>query len=96
MELIHCALLLNKAGKEINEANVKKVLDAVGLKEDEGRIKALITALEGVDIEEVIKEASVMPVATQVAQQQEVKKEEKKEEKKSDESASIGLSSLFG
>jgi len=96
MELIHTALLLNKAGREINEANVKKVLDAAGIHEDEGRIKALVSALENVNIEEVIKEASVMPVAAQPAQQQEAKKEEKKEEKKSDESAAIGLGSLFG
>ena len=55
MELIHTALLLNKAGREVNEANVKKVLEAAGIKEDEGKIKALITALEGVNIEEVVK-----------------------------------------
>jgi len=96
MELIHCALLLNKAGKEINEHNVKKVLEAAGIHEDEGRIKALVTALEGVNIEEVIKEASVTPVAQTQPVQQEVKKEEHKEEKKSDESAAVGLSALFG
>ena len=96
MELIHCALLLNKAGKDINESNVKKVLDAVGIKEDEGKIKALVAALEGVDIEEVIKEASVMPVAAIAQPSQEAKKEEKKEEKKTDESAAVGLGSLFG
>ena len=95
MELIHTALLLNKAGREINESNVKKVLEAAGIKEDESKVKALVTALEGVNIEEVIKEASVMPVA-QVQVQQETKKEEKKEEKVSDESASVGLGSLFG
>ena len=95
MELIHTALLLNKAGKEVNEANVKKVLDAAGIHEDESRIKALITALENVNIEEVVKEASAMPVmAAQPAQAQH--KEEKKEEKKSDESAAMGLGSLFG
>ena len=95
MELIHCALLLNKAGKDINEGNVKKVLEAAGIKEDDARIKALVTALDGVNIEEVIKEASVMPIA-QVQVQQDVRKEEKKEEKVSDESASVGLGSLFG
>ena len=95
MQLIHCALLLNKAGKEINESNVKKVLEAAGIHEDDAKIKALVSALEGVSIEDVIKEASVMPVQAQ-AVQQEVKKEEKKEEKKSDESAAVGLGSLFG
>ena len=97
MELNHCALLLSKAGKEINEHNVKKDLEAAGIHEDECRIKALVTALEGVNIEEVIKEASVMPVAqTQAVQQQETKKEEHKEEKKTDENAAVGLSALFG
>ena len=96
MELIHTALLLNKAGKEVNESNVKKVLDAVGIKEDEGKIKALVTALENVNIAEVVKEASAMPVAVQ-AQVQEAKKEEKKEEKKpADDTAAVGLGSLFG
>ena len=99
MELIHTALLLNKAGKEVNETNVKKVLDAAGIHEDEGKIKALITALEGVNIEEVIKEASSMPVMSMQpaqVQQQEAKKEEKKEEKKTDDSAAVGLGALFG
>ena len=97
MELIHTALLLNKAGREVNEANVKKVLDAAGIHEDEGRIKALVIALEGVNIEEVVKEASNMPVmAAQPAQQQEAKKEEKKEEKKADESTAVGLGALYG
>ncbi|MEK6932480.1 MAG: 50S ribosomal protein P1 [Nanoarchaeota archaeon] len=96
MELIHTALLLNKAGKEVNESNVKKVLDAVGIKEDEGKIKALVTALENVNIEEVVKEASAMPVAVQAAPQ-EARKEEKKEEKKpADDTAAVGLGSLFG
>ena len=97
MELIHTALLLNKAGREVNEANVKKVLDAAGIHEDEGKIKALIIALEGVNIEEVIKEASAMPVmAAQPAQTQHEAKKEEKVEKKVDESAAAGLGSLFG
>ncbi|MDO8555609.1 MAG: 50S ribosomal protein P1, partial [Nanoarchaeota archaeon] len=35
MELVYAAMLLHKAGKEINEANVKKVADAAGLKVEE-------------------------------------------------------------
>ena len=97
MELIHCALLLNKAGKEINEHNVKKVLEAAGIKEDEGKVKALVAALEGVNIEEVVKEASMMQVhAVQAPVKEEAKKEDKKEEKKNDEAASAGLGALFG
>ena len=46
MEYIYAAMLLHKAGQEVNEANVKKVLDAAGVKTDDARVKALIAALE--------------------------------------------------
>ena len=95
MEYIHAALLLNKLGKPVNEVNVKKVMEAAGAHVEEAKVKALVSALENVDVEKVIKEASVMPVAVQSVQQ-EAKKEEKKEEKKSEETAAAGLSSLFG
>lgn len=97
MEYIHSALLLYKLGKPINEVNVKKVLEAAGAGIEEAKVKALVAALDGVDVEKVIKEASVMQTAI-VAQpvQQEVKKEEKKEDKKNEETAAAGLGSLFG
>ena len=41
MEYIYSALLLHKAGHKVDEASVKKVLDAAGVKSDEARIKAL-------------------------------------------------------
>jgi len=99
MNLIYGALLLHSAKKEINEDNLKKIVDAVGEKVDVSQIKALVAALEGVNIDETIKKA-VMPVATAVAPSEE-KKEEKKEEKEEDkgkkaEEAAEGLSSLFG
>ncbi|HLD12458.1 MAG TPA: 50S ribosomal protein P1, partial [Candidatus Nanoarchaeia archaeon] len=62
MELVYAAMLLHKAGNTINEANVKKVADAAGLKADDAQIKALCAALNGVDIDKAIKEAA-MPVA---------------------------------
>ena len=96
MEYIHAALLLQKLGKPVNEHNVKKVLEAAGAHAEEAKVKALVTALENVDIEKVIKEASVMPVAQVQPVQQEAKKEEKKEEKKRDEAAVAGLGALFG
>ena len=98
MEIIYAALLLHKAGTEVNENNLKKVLDAAGAKADDAQIKALIASLEGVDIEKAIKEASVAPVAA-VASTEEApaeKKEEKKEEKKDDTQAAAGLGALFG
>lgn len=97
MEYIHSALLLHKLGKEINEVNVKKVLEAAGAKVEEVKVKALVAALDGVDMEKVIKEASVTPVI--ISQQlvaHEEKKEDKKEEKVSEEAAAAGLGSLFG
>jgi large subunit ribosomal protein L12 len=98
MEYIYAALLLHKAGKDITDAHVKKVLDAAGVHADEGRIKALLAALEGVNIEEAIKSAAPVagaaPAAGHAPAKHE-KKEEKKEEKK-DEDAAAGLGSLFG
>jgi large subunit ribosomal protein L12 len=101
MEYIYAAMLLHKAGQKIDEASVKKVLTAAGVKADDARIKALVAALEGVNIEEAIKTASV-PVAAAApaaapAAGKEAKKEEKKEEEKVDESqAAAGLGALFG
>jgi len=97
-------MLLHKAGKEINEANLKKVVEAAGIKKDAAQIKALVSALDGVDIEKAIKEAIVpvaaAPAAAAVAGEE--KKEEKKEEKSAEdkkgeeEAATAGLGALFG
>ncbi len=104
MEYVYAAMLLHKAGKEINEDNIKKVLAGADVKVDEARVKALVTALQGVNIEEAIKKAAVAPVAAVAAPApaQEAKGEEKKEEKskeeekKSEEAAAAGLGALFG
>jgi large subunit ribosomal protein L12 len=96
MEYIYAAMLLHKAGRKIDEASIKKVLEAAGVKVDDGKIRALVAALSELDLEKVIKEAAVMPVAsTQQEQKVEIKKEEKKEEV-SEEKAAAGLSALFG
>ncbi len=92
-------MLLHRAGKKVDEAGIKKVLEAAGVHPDETRIKALVAALDGVDIEKAIKEAA-MPVAVAAAApaaSHEAKKEEKKkEEKPSEEQAAAGLGALFG
>ncbi len=104
MEYIYAALLLHKAGKKIDEASVKKVLEATGVSPDAARIKALVAALDGVNIDEAIKKAAVVPVAVAAAPAAgapaggEAKKEEKKKEddKKKEEEAAAGLGALFG
>ncbi len=96
MELIYAAILLHKAGKEINEENLKKVIDSVGIQKTEAELKALIAALEGVNIDEAVKQAAVpmaAPAQTETTEAKEEPKEEKKEETKE---AAAGLGSLFG
>ena len=101
MEYVYGALLLHSAGKEINEANVKKVIDSTGEKADDSQIKALIAALKDVNIEEAISKAA-MPMAAPVAVPSgEAKIEEKEEEaaedkEKKEEEAAEGLAGLFG
>lgn len=107
MEYVYAALLLHSVGKEINEENLKAVLQAAGVEPDEARIKALVAALEGVNIDEVIEKAA-MPVAVAAApaaapagggeekKEEEKKEEEEKEEEDSEEEALAGLSALFG
>lgn len=105
MEYIYSVLLLHKAGKDITEESVKKVLEAAGVKVDDARVKALIAALDGVDIAEAMEKAVAAPVAAAPAgsaagaSESSDKKEEAKEEKEeevSDEDAAAGLSALFG
>ncbi|WP_456368508.1 50S ribosomal protein P1 [Thermococcus sp.] len=106
MEYVYAALLLHAAGKEINEENLKAVLEAAGITPDEARIKALVAALEGVNIDEVIEKAA-MPVAAPVAvaaapapaegeAEQAQEEEEEEEEEVSEEEALAGLGALFG
>ena len=87
-------MLLHKLGKPVNEENVKKTLQAAGGSPDEGRVKALVAALDGVDIDAAIKEAAIMPAAS--AQAAPKAEEKKKEEKKDDTQAAAGLGALFG
>ena len=100
MEYIYAAMLLHKAGKDVTEDAVKAVLTAAGVQVDDARVKALVAALQGVNIEEAIAKAAVAaPVAAAPAG--EAKAEEKKEEKKeddgkADEAAAAGLGALFG
>lgn len=93
MEYIYAALLLHKAGKEINEESLKKVIEAAGIATDESKIKTLIASLKDVDIEKELENAIIAAPAAGAASSEQPKAE-KKEEKK--EEAAEGLSSLFG
>jgi large subunit ribosomal protein L12 len=96
MENIYAALLLHKAGKDVNEENVKSVVVAAGIEVDESQIKSLIASLKGVDIAKELESASLVASAPAAgnAPVVEEKKEKPKEEKK--EAAAEGLSALFG
>jgi len=99
MEMIYAALLLHSVKQPVNEAHVKKVMEAAGAKVEEAKIKALVSTLEGVNIDDAISKAA-MPVAAApvAAAPSEKKKEEKKEEdvEKKAEEAAAGLGALFG
>jgi len=99
MEYVHAALLLHSAGKKVDEAGLLNILKAAGAQVDEARVKALVAALEGVNIEEAIKSAAVPAVAAPAAapaKTEEKKGEKKVEEEKKEEEALAGLGALFG
>jgi len=93
MELMYASLLLHATKQPISEENLKKILTAVGVQTDETKVKAVVAALEGINIEEVINKAAI-PTATVVEKKEEEKKEEDAEKKA--EQAAAGLSALFG
>ena len=106
MENIYAAMLLHKAGKEINEETVTNVLTAAGITLDPIQVKALVASLSEVNIDEAIKAAPTMmaaaPVAAPAGEQKpaaaapEDKKKKAEEEKAKEEAALEGLGALFG
>jgi|Deesub1362A_J573_1020465.scaffolds.fasta_scaffold00223_76 large subunit ribosomal protein L12 len=107
MEYIYAALLLHSAKKEITEEAVSEVMKAAGIDVDAVRVKALVAALEDVDIDEAIsKGVSLAPAApTVVSEKEEVEEKEEKEEpeekkekekEEEEESGIEGLGALFG
>jgi large subunit ribosomal protein L12 len=104
MEYVYSALLLNAAGKPIDEKGLTGVLNAAGVTPDTARVKALLASLEGVNIADVLAKAETFsapapaaPAAEKKDGKPEKKEEEKKEEKGvSEEEAAEGLSALFG
>ncbi|MDO5830089.1 MAG: 50S ribosomal protein P1 [Methanobrevibacter smithii] len=90
MEYIYAAMILHSADKDINEENVKSIIEAAGIEADDARIKALIAALEDVDIDEAM-ETTAMAAAPAAAAP-----EEEEEEEEAEEAAAAGLGALFG
>jgi len=105
MEYVYAALLLHSAGKDVNEDGIKKVVEASGVTVDEIRIKALVAALEGVDIATVLSQAAAVPIAAAAiapvaaahAAKGAAKAEEPEEDKEAAEESGVeGLGALFG
>ena len=104
MEYVYAALLLHSVGKDANEDGIKKVVEASGAAADEIRIKALVAALEGVDIATVLAQAAAAPIAAAAAAplaahaaKGEAKAEEPEEDKEAAEESGVeGLGALFG
>jgi large subunit ribosomal protein L12 len=107
MEYVYAAMLLHKAGKEINEESVSNVLTAAGITVDAVRVKALVASLSEVNIDEAIKSAPTMMSAPAAAQapaapaaetkpKEEDKKKKAEEEKAKEDAALEGLGALFG
>lgn len=111
MEYVYAALLLHESDAEINEENITDVLDAAGVDVDESRVKALVAALEDVDIEEALESAAAVPsgggapstteesAPEEEAEAEEDETEETEEEAEAEEEEDVsgeGLGDLFG
>jgi large subunit ribosomal protein L12 len=98
MEYVYAALVLHSAGKPIDENGIKTVLKAAGVEANDARVKALVSSLDGVDIEEAIKTAvaAAAPAAAAPAAAAAEEKEEEEEKGPSEEEAMAGLGALFG
>ena len=89
-------MILHSAEKEINEENVKSIIEAAGIEAEDARIKALIAALEDVDIDEAMETTAMAAAAPAAAEAAEEEEEEEEEEEASEEAAAAGLGALFG
>jgi large subunit ribosomal protein L12 len=107
MEYVYSALVLHATGKEVTEESVTNVLNAAGATVNEARAKALIAALEGINIDEAISKAAFTgapAVAAPAASEQKeetkeakVEEEDKEKEKEEEEETGMeGLGALFG
>ena len=111
MEYVYAALILNESGAEINEENLTNVLDAAGVDVEQSRVKALVAALEDVDINEAVEQAAAVPAAGAAAgaaaadaaddgddddADEAEAEEDDDEEEEDDDAGGEGLGELFG
>ncbi len=104
MEYVYAALLLHSSGKKITEEGITAVVKAAGADVDAVRAKALVSALEGVNIEEAISKAAFAApaaaapaaAAPAAAAAAETPKKDEKSKEKAEESGMEGLGALFG
>jgi len=89
MQYIYASMVLHSAGADITEDSVRKVMEAAGIEPDDYQLKALVDALDGLDIDDYTK----LPEPTQA---EVVEPEEEKQEEDSDEEDEpSGLTQLF-
>ncbi len=102
MEYVYAALILHSAGKKVTEEGITAVVKSAGIDVDAVRAKALVSALEGVNIEEAISKAAfaapaaAAPAAAAPAAAAAAPKQDEKAKEKSEESGMEGLGALFG
>lgn len=107
MEYIYAALLLHNSGKEITEDGITAVMKAAGIEVDKGRVKALISALSGINIAEAIAQAQpvyapaamaapAMPAQAPAPETKEAEKKEKKEKKEEKEEKKAETTGMQG
>ena len=105
MEYVYGALLLNAAGKPIDEKGLTSVLSAAGVTPDAAQVKAMIASLDGVNLADVLAKSEMVaaapaaapaPAAEKGAKGEKTEEEKKEEKGVSEEEAAEGLSALFG
>ncbi|MGY8701533.1 MAG: 50S ribosomal protein P1 [Candidatus Poseidoniales archaeon] len=96
MEYVYAAMLLHSAEKDIDEDAVSAILGAAGVKADNGRVKALVASLDGVDIADAMATAVAAPAAAAPAAAASAPEAEEEEEEEDAGAGFDGLGSLFG
>lgn len=104
MEYVYSALVLHSADQEISEETVSSVLEAAGVEPDEARVKALVSSLSEIDIEEALETPAAGAPAPQPAgagdgggeeEAEADDAEDEEEDEVSEEEAAEGLGALF-